>query len=536
MARNPEWYELNEQRSWPLADQATLFDDTGLRMPNQLIADLNVWFPSTLGEYAFLGSVTLGPNIATVTILGTAAGTPAIAAVSVSGEIDPYAHYALEPLYPGVGGWIVFGSGAKENKTRSFRFSTQQQSILVPQVARKYAPALVQNVSTQNNVSSLTGIVRLAGGDDIEIVKESREINSVVRDVAVIRLKSKPEFVEDVNLLEKYAGPCGLRPESNNCGTTPPIEFINSVSPDCCGNITIEFRGCADVKFIQNEDCSVAVGCNLGLGDACVTPDRLPNDIGELPNEFDQDCVVVEESVMDEEAEAEVAQVNALYSIPDYVRDLRLPYVEDFSARRADDFRVVTGKFNIVADTEPAVYGGFSWQSTADARCLAVWNKGIPQKDWTSYYKRATMHFSMRKSQFGALHNAGLMFNYNERSQTGWCLEIDHEGTFSGQKAVRLAMYRQNAGATIARIPIRNLSPNIQYKMELNILPGDNGGAWVSANITNSEPAGSKLYVNAALPPTMIENYGSPDGLFGFNAYRAVTQFNRLIVDNLEAI
>lgn len=539
MARNPEWYELNEQRSWPLADQATLFDDTGKRMPNQLIADLNIWFPSTVGEYAFLGAVTLGPSIATVTILGTASGTPPIAAVSLSGDIDPYRHYPLESLYPGVGGWIVFGSGLKEEKIKSFRFSTSGQSILMPQVARKYPPTLVPSIATSQNMDALTGIVRLKGGDDIEIVKESREIDNIVRDVAVIRLKLKPEFVEDVNLLEKYAGPCGKRPESNNCEYTSPIEFVNSVAPDCCGNITIEFRGCADVLFVQNEPCAVAISCNQGLSDACTTPDRLPDSTGRLPNTFDAQCVVEDESVISEEAVAEAVQSKATAEPPmvaEFVLDERLPYREDFSTRRAEDMRFVSGKFDIVSDNELSIYGGFSLQSTTANRCLAVWRRGAPQSNWTSYNKKATLHMSMRKGQLGTLHNGGLVFNYNELTQTGWALELDIEGTF-GRKGVRVALYRQSAGVTYAHVPIRNLTTNMQYKLELTVLPASiPDSAWIKATVTNSEAPGSKLYVNTVVEPILLTGYGPPEGLFGMCAYRAQTQFNRLVVDNVEVL
>ena len=536
MPRNLEWYELNEQRSWPLGDQASLIDDNGERLPHQLLADINVWFPNILGDYVFLGAITVGPSIATITLLGTGAGTPPVAAVSVSGDIEPYVHYALEPLYPGVGGWVVFGSGLKERVTRSYRFSTQEQSILIPHVARKYAPALMPTIGSLNSITALSGIVRLKGGDDIEIVKESREINDIVRDVAVIRLKSKPEIDTGENLLEKYAGPCGQRPESNNCGGTPPIEFINSVTPDCCGNITIEFRGCANVIFVQNESCSVAVGCQLGLGDACVTPDRLPDDDGNLPNTYDNPCDTAETSSLVEEESVQTSVTSTPAKVLPENLDYRLPYVEDFSSRSMPDYRVVHGKFDIVADGELPIFGGFSPQSSFGGRSLLVWKKGLPQTpDWTLYYKKVTLHFSMVKGALGVLHCGGLMFGYTELRQTGWAVELDHEGTFTGTKGLRIAYYKGSTSTTFAFVPIRNLSPNVQYKLELEILPDERipETAWISGRLSNNAAIDSTLYVNELIKPLVISNFDNK-GLLGMQAYRSQLQFNRLHVDNVE--
>lgn len=540
MIRNPDWYDLNEQRSWPVADQATQIDDTGKRLPHDLLADMNVWFPKILGDYAFIGGITVSKNIATVTLLGTASGNPPIAAVSVTAPIDLYRQYAVEPLYPGVGGWVVFGSAVNDGVLHSHRFSDSTQAVLIPHVARSYKVGPVQNAGKLGNITALTGIVRLQGGDDIEIVKESREIDSVVRDAAVFRLKSKPDFVEDVNLYEKYAGPCGKRPESNNCGDSAPIEFINSVAPDCCGNITIEFRGCAEVTFIQNEDCSVAVGCHFGLSDACVTADKLPDAEGKLPNEYKDLCV--DESIISSESAGHVVAF-AVNEDNFYVRkaqsselDARLPYTEDFSNQKALDYSLVSGKYNIVADNELPMFGGFSLESQPVGRATIIWKKGIPQTNWSTYYRNVVLHFSMRKAEQGLLHNAGFIFCYDESTGGYWSIEADQEGTFTGVKGLRLAYTKNNITTTYASVPVKNMTPNMQYSLEVTILPDDTQGAWITATLTNAETIDSKLYVNATIGPFLLANYGPANGLFGFTTYRAVTQYNRIIVDNVEVL
>lgn len=289
--RNPEWYDLNESRSWPVADQATLLDDNGLVLPNDVIVDISLKFPAELGESAFVSTVTFGPRIVTVTILGSAFGTPPIAAVTVIHPVDPYRHYQLEPLYPGVGGWIVFGKGVLERKSQSFVFSTPQQSVLMPHTARHYHPAPVTGISKLHTVPALTGIVKLSGGNDIEIVSESREIDGTVRKAVVIRLAHEGTTPSGVNLFELYAGPCSGRAETGNCGDPQPIEFINSVPPDCCGNINIVFHGCSDLFSIDGE-CGALVECGFGLKDACIRQDHLPDADGKLPNEYDDICAI----------------------------------------------------------------------------------------------------------------------------------------------------------------------------------------------------------------------------------------------------
>lgn len=540
--RNPNWYDLNEQHSWPIADQATMIDDNRKRMPNNLIADINIWYPETLGELLYVSSVSVSTKIATVVILDNDGN--AVAAATVPTPVQPYKHYQLDSMVDGVGGWIVFGSGVNDNKLHYYAFSDPAQSVLIPQVCRRYVVPPVTSIGKANNLTSLTGIVRLTGGDDIEVVKESREINSVTVDAAVIRLKKKPEFVDSVNLLEKYAGDCGKRPESYNCAEGTPIEYVNSVPPDCCGNITVEFRGCADVKFMQNEESSVAIGCYLGMAEACVTADKLPDPDGNLPNEYVDLCV----------SESIISSSSSVVPPPDYVAfsvnggngfvrfareediDHSLPFIQDFSNKQAQDFVTLQGKFDLVADSEHPSFGGYSLQSRSGGRCLCLWQDSRHKDNWSSFYKTAIMHFSLRKGPLGVLHNAGLVFNYNPITKIGWGIELDHEGTFTGYKGLRLARYSPQSNITYASVQIPNTGLAKQYSISLSVYPAQGGGAWVTAELDNSESETSGLQLKKSLGPFLISDYGLGNGLFGFTGYRSITQFNRLIVDNAKEL
>ena len=66
---NQDWYNLNESRPYPLADNATTLDNEGDFLPSNIITDLRVRWPDWAGTYAFLGSVTVSPSIVTATVL-----------------------------------------------------------------------------------------------------------------------------------------------------------------------------------------------------------------------------------------------------------------------------------------------------------------------------------------------------------------------------------------------------------------------------------------------------------------------------------
>lgn len=283
--QNPDWYDLNESRSWPIADQATGRDDDGDILPHDVIADLQLRFPTTYGDYAHIGSVTVSESLASVTFVSDT-GEP-LAAVSI---VNPQVgiHYAVSPFQSGVGGWVVFGTGVNDAADiRTWRFSTSSQTVIAPQCARRYRVDTLSGIGRLGAVGRLTGLVRLAGGNDLEIVKETREILGVVRDVGVIRLKSNYSVSESENVLAKYRGPCGGRAESGSCDT--PIEFVNGVGPDCCGVLYVELKGCSEIRQIDGE-CGVVVECGFGLSEACITADKLPTADGTLPNEYTDGC------------------------------------------------------------------------------------------------------------------------------------------------------------------------------------------------------------------------------------------------------
>lgn len=535
--RNPEWYDLNESRSWPLADQATMLDDSGVRMANNLIVDMNVWFPESVGEYAFLSAVTVGPRIATVTMLSTATGYPPIAAVSLAAPVEPYRPYPVEPLYPGARGWIVFGSGLLEESLRHHRFSTPLQSLLIPHVARKHKDTPIPYVGKTGIRTVLDGIVRLKGGEDVEIVKDVREIEGVVREVIVFQLAASDDAAAE-SILQRYYGPCGGRPESRTCEGPPPIEVINSVEPDCCGNITVEFRGCADISVVENEPCGVIIDCGFGLGESCVSPDRLPDSTGKLPNEYDDLCssISVEVSIVPEEISTEPEPTIDYAPPAPATADIlpTLPLVEDFSSPDLT-LRVLSGRFSIVPDSLPAIFGGQSWRTGQHGTALAVFRDIAQADNWSSVYRRLTAHFVLTNRSMR--RNGGLIVNLRHKPsqsavQDYWMVHLDQSGDFTRRKALRVSRFDGSKFVHYDTRPITQLSTGVQYRLSVCVLPAGNDAAWLLADVISALDETDPLYVNEKLGPVYLPDYGPPTGQFGIFAFDSETEFNRVRLDN----
>jgi hypothetical protein len=257
-----QWGSLNDTRAYPLDDIATLRDNNGIRLPESLIADLQLWWPMSYGTRAYISAIGVTPALLSAVFVATNIGvndlsaaqisssssmsgslvTP-LAAVSVTRPHDAYRSYEVTPLQEGVGGWVAFGNGSQrfpfetgQATELSWRFSDPRGSLLLPRVAVAYPDIPISSLGKSGWDTSLRGIVGLEAGADLEIVEGWRYIDGVYTRCAVIRLIDTPI----ADLYEVYAGQCGNRPENKNCGPEP-IRSIGGVVPDCAGNVTIVF-------------------------------------------------------------------------------------------------------------------------------------------------------------------------------------------------------------------------------------------------------------------------------------------------------
>lgn len=550
MLRNQAWYNENESRSYPIDDAASAIDDSGVLVRNHVLADLQVKFPREAGYYGYVGALTVTPQLVTLVIL--AVDTPAasstcntpvssrppvpVAAVTVLQPVEQGRHYPLDSMYPGAGGWVVFGSGVEEPDVYSARFAGVSQSMLSPKAASYYSPLPVQSVAKLRNAYELTGVVQLLGGSDVEIVSAEREIAGVTRDVIVFRLRDTQVEGESRNVFSLYTGPCGTRPESRNCGDPAPIEYLGTVGPDCCGNVFIEFRGCALVA--DAGALGVVVDCELGLIDACTRPNRLPDSDGNLPNSYTNYCdglIDVSEFVPLPTPDPDPPSISFDSLTPaesETIADPTLPYLENFEDLTADDFQVVSGEFVFDANDVHAGIGDWSW-STGGSLGLATFNMAVwdvvSDPEWLSYYRRVETLLRIMPASAGSRHNGMLIFNYrpqtgNPERDTYWAAEVDWD-----EKLLRISWFNGVELVGLVWTSVPTLTLGNWYRLSATIAPAappNQQNAWITVYLEGLDDA-----INVALGPFYLANYAPATGAFGLASERSATLFDSFQVE-----
>ena len=355
--RNNHWYNLNEQRNYPLDDTASAVSDAGQRLPATLIADLRLRWPVTHGQYAFVSSASVTKHIVTFLVeatddLDNSSGN----SVLLAGVSIPLASrvngrtYPLDVFEKGVGGFVTIGSGVDKEFTGNF--SSPRQSLLTTRAARAARVPPIPSIGIEQASTSLRDVVNLTASAPIELSKETRVIDGVEYDnVIVMRLAEKVVEVASIasadSVYSKYAGPCGKRVGSKSCFDPQPLQTINGITPDCDGVLILEFDGCATVgRNVQ--DCGVVIDCNMGLSDSC-NPPYLPNlQTGELPSELP--LVIISPPlppVPPIEPDCSISEIE--------VTLLSLPYCDTFDDGIAHGFYPTDNSlFGIIADDSPA--------------------------------------------------------------------------------------------------------------------------------------------------------------------------------------
>ena len=545
--RNLGWYNRGEATAYPIDEAASSSDDAGQRLPADIITDLNLRWPSTEGLCAFVTAVSVTDTLVTLTIQSaelpsSSGGATALAAVSVRRPVDIGRMYQLKPQADGVGGWVVFGRGANGVKY-SGRFSTPAQSRLVPRAARSYRPFPVASLSVRDAAVALTGIVRLRAREPLQIVKEQREIEGVVRDCIVVRLidNASTDFPvpstaisllggQTPSVFQQFSGPCAGRPESDTCGDPQPIEYINAVGPDCNGVLTLEFAGCAQVTQIMSI-CGLAVDCQFGLTDACL-PAQLPNSAGLLPSEYQ--AADVPDTDYPPPPEPEPGNSESITIVG------QLPYFNCFNGEASSEMTDISGDWDWSGDDDSptscyqalngdpgsasvssAENGVYASYSTA-MRSVTIWDGFDDQ----TTFRRVTTEVKLIQGPFGAKHNAGLVLNYRPGDIAGQYVyhiaEIDYD-----TQQFRITRFN---GATFQEI-LRTTLPGIDldqwYRITATVVPHTSPGQTsISARLESVTGAP----IDATLT-TVVNDYVPSTGRFGLGSWRAIAYFDSFKVE-----
>lgn len=554
--RNQSWYNLNATRDYPLADAVTATSDGNLRLPQDIIVDVRIRWPDILGKYAFIGSVAATPGAVTVTILAStdlgnssASYTP-IASVSIARpDLEVNRQYALSPMYPSVFGYITFGSGTEENWTGNF--SAPTQSLLTAHSARPYATLPVTSLGRLYDETPLTGVINLNAEEPLEAVKETLTIGGISRECVVVRInadKADSRGVTD-NPFEVFAGDCGKRPESLNCGDPAPIQTINAVSPDCDGIICLDFKGCTIVGK-NTDDCGVVIDCGIGLSETCDAP-MIPTIEGFLPSEVTPSLPPVPPP-----PEPEPTPDESFADEP--ISSISLPYCDGFlfpsdwsgsgNNIAPEGFTVQSGGWAFREEnspsklcTQPSVPPHWDVQDPcSQSGSCSVWDPGELANNGYSYCTQSSVSNGMRNISLftsdeqtiyrkyetdirligsTAKHNGGIVINYKSTSSgaaTFYLLELDwDDGEF------RFSYYNGFTFNVLASHPVPALALNTWYHLELTVVP--TSSLTYLDVVAKLESSSLNITMNALIAGN---SYGTDSELSGLHANRAQSQFS----------
>jgi hypothetical protein len=550
--RNLHWYTQNEGIAYPVDEAATAVDDNGRRLPSHVLADMQLRWPLTLGRYAFLSALSVTPSLVTLTIQAAddldIPGHVPLAVVSVPQPVEDGRVHALWPQVAGTAGWVVFGAGTRDVPYQG-RFATPRQSRLAARAARPYRPLPVTSAQVAHAADRLTGVVTLRALAPLLLRKEEREIAGVLRDCIVLRLADTagadglpvppeaaniPGHLREKNTFREFAGPCAGRPESGTCGQPEPVEFINAVTPDCDGTITLEFRGCAVVGKIDGP-CGIVIDCGLGLADACLPP-HLPDDTGRLPSEYDP--IPLHPPASPPPLPPPPAESESLRHLG------ALPYRDCFLDGNARDFETRSGLWQMVADASPdpvcpelAASQSFSSSSssslplsghslgsaTAAMRNVIVWN-GF---DDSTAGRRLQADVKMVPGPTGARHNAALVLNHRPHPLDNgrdfyYQVEIDYD-----DQQFLVSRFNGTSFVRVAPVIVPGLVLDHWYRLAATVVPGPGPGRHtITAQLTSVTSPGS---TDVSLT-VEVNDYGPSNGRNGFGANRALARFSNFLV------
>ena len=550
--RNNDWYNLNEQRDYPVDDTASATANNGTRLPSSLISDLRLRWPRALGRYAFISSVAVTPGIITlmIEVSSTPDNTPAtsvlLAGISVPrSELVQGRTYVLETFQDKTGGFIIFGSGTEENYAGTF--SSPEQTLLTARAARAIRPPPIPSMRIEQSSTELTGLVNLTASSPLVLRKETRVIQGVEYDnVIVFRLEESAVTAAADSVFSRFAGDCGKRVGSRTCADPQPIETINGILPDCDGVICIEISGCAVVgKNVT--DCGVIIDCDLGLSSSCDPPELPDLTTGKLPSELDP--IIIPPVIPPEPPIPPDVSISE-----SAVTILSLPYCDMFDTGIAYGFNLIgSSLFGFIADDSPdeddCCFGPPLAQGTGDGSACsqedptididssygaisesaqARTNISVFASDVQCLYRKYTTDIKITPGMFGSQSNGGILINYRLT-----------EGGLENYLVARLdvdtsefGIYFFNGTSLVSLLVVAVLDARHDdwYRITLTAVP--NVATQTSVDVTATLDGITDASVVVTMNLSVSSNvFGSDSGLAGLYSRRSLSYFSFWRVD-----
>lgn len=275
-----EFADQNLHRAYPLVDSAGGVDQTNIfTLPTSLISDIYLcapYLPNIDVEKFYIENVLIRRMFVEITIgyddpqvsgpIGVFKNISTSAALHTKYDFTPFETQTNDQFAPlfFMTGQITIGDPAEAVRSLgSWNFSPtddEHSTIISPTRVGK-GLLNVQYISINNRL--LTGNVKLAEGDNINLDVEDRTVNGVPETVvtidATLTAGSALQLASDEDILNELIDRFGI-----------PIQTINGLLPDATRNFGVTGADCTTVEPLDN---------GIVISNPCATPccDQDPN-------------------------------------------------------------------------------------------------------------------------------------------------------------------------------------------------------------------------------------------------------------------
>jgi len=552
--KNRGWLNLGETTIYPLKDGVSGVDDKGNMLPVRILADLKIIVPESLPPYVYIQGISVHQRIVSLVIgvaddFSSPTSSKSILAITLSKPVEAHRAWKLESLDNSCSGVVVWGHAVNDDLDFDARFTTPSQSQLAPTVVRRFRDYPIPRVKVLGVDGEVKGNVIIRGVGDLQVVEECIDIpdsqlpselnscgNNNERKVFTIKLYTdkRNEASQTVgDVLQKYTGCCGGRPESDSCYGTTPIESIAGVKPDCNGKITIEFRGDVRIsKIIERLDpnqgiiqiCGIGISTGKTLDDVCLK-DQLPDSSGNLPGDDTGSlCIYTPKS-----------QLTPLPTDPDYTfdsthqssyLDSNLPFNVDFESQDSK-IKVRWGGMSYAID-----HRGNRFLTTEKMGKNST-NVTTYLQDFGSWYRKVSTTFQIMDKGVSYQKNAGVIVGFRPVSgqiyqYTAAEVAIGEENSFG---VLKLVFYDGYWAFILGSVDLENFEFDLRYNLWVKVHPNpDNSGdVWLFAGLESVD-----TYRNpVSIGPIYLKGYGShTGGEMGLMSRNSLVRFFDWSIDN----
>lgn len=274
----------NEQRAYPISDVATLAAVGGVEVPSDILIELSIAIPSTVGSAVFVKQMHRGFGVSSVIFSAIEAPYPygetdtpfapgegiEVGYAVITSEDDLYRVLPIRSIVTGVYGWVVFGQGAvdKNLELGVWNFLSPAASIVCDKCVSVLPTTQIPGIGVGTSKDKLVG--------DVQIGTTSKALSFARQDIQILDGESLIDVSAIVVSMQKtketllsFVSSCEKAPSEGECENGVAIETISGAVPDC-GVITIRFDGCVIIHPLSLVDtCGVILECETTVDELC---------------------------------------------------------------------------------------------------------------------------------------------------------------------------------------------------------------------------------------------------------------------------